>query len=216
MAGSSPYENICYVLDIMEILNPSSILDMGVGFGKWGFLFRLYCDIHRCRFFRSDWETRIDGIEIFPGNVEEWHEAIYDNVYIGDAFEVIDKLQKYDVIILGDVLEHFEKEKAHLLLKKCTDRASKAVIVGLPIGDWPQDTLYDNVYEKHLSKWYPQDFSRTNALVKQFKSDRKYAVITIPTDQDTAWWIKGKRSPLRRFARWVLSRRWVLGMIRKP
>jgi 2-polyprenyl-3-methyl-5-hydroxy-6-metoxy-1,4-benzoquinol methylase len=94
-------------------VKPSSILDIGLGNGKMGFIARDFLDVmlgekHR----REDWKIKIDGIEIFSDYIQEHQRAIYNEIYLGDALEVIDALGSYDLIILGDVLEHFQKEKA--------------------------------------------------------------------------------------------------------
>ena len=44
-------------------LEPRSILDVGCGFGTWGFLCRTYLDVFLERVQPEDWQVRIDGIE---------------------------------------------------------------------------------------------------------------------------------------------------------
>ena len=91
---------------------PSSLLDIGLGNGKIGFLARDLLDtILGQRYKKEEWEIRIDGVEVFPDYIQEFQKAIYDNIIIGDAFDVIDPLGSYDLIFLGDVLEHFEKKE---------------------------------------------------------------------------------------------------------
>ena len=41
--------------------NPKSVLDIGVGFGKWGYLFREYLDVYHGRVFKEDWLVNIEG-----------------------------------------------------------------------------------------------------------------------------------------------------------
>ena len=52
---------------VVRQLDPASILDVGVGFGKWGLLFREYTDIRASetdshRYQKAAWKIRIDGI----------------------------------------------------------------------------------------------------------------------------------------------------------
>jgi hypothetical protein len=76
----------------------------------------------------------------------------------GDAFDVIDRLGAYDLVILGDVLEHFERARAERLLQKCFDHAP-AIILNIPLGErWTQDAIYGNEYERHRSFWTWEDF----------------------------------------------------------
>jgi hypothetical protein len=152
---TSTYCQIQTVVRFLQTLRPTSILDVGVGNGKMGFIARDYLDVmlgqnHR----KKDWKIRLDGIEIFPDYVQVHQRFIYDHIFIGDAFEVIDGLGAYDLVILGDVLEHLEKDRAWGLLDKCTDHAGKAVILSIPLGEkWQQPALYGNPHEEHRSFW---------------------------------------------------------------
>ena len=137
-------------------MGPQSILDIGVGFGSKGVLFREYTDIRWLRYNKKDWQTRIDGIEIF----EEYRNAVwqtYNNIYIGDAYNIIDKLGYYDLIYLGDVIEHFGKEKGikflNKLFKKC-----KVIIIATPLKVKKQGVVLGNKYEIHKSQWSKEDF----------------------------------------------------------
>ncbi len=64
---------------IME-KNPMSVLDIGIGFGIFGFLAREYTDVRLGRYF--NWKTRIDGIEIFEKYITHLQREIYNNIYI--------------------------------------------------------------------------------------------------------------------------------------
>jgi tetratricopeptide (TPR) repeat protein len=142
---------ICF----LEMIKPSSILDVGVGNGKIGFIARDLLDVMLGeRYRKQDWQTRIDGIELFAPYIQDHQKAIYDTIYIGDAHEIIDTLGNYDLIIAGDVLEHFEKEKAWQFLDKCAVRCNKYIILNLPLGEgWHQPDIYGNPHERHLSVW---------------------------------------------------------------
>ena len=90
-----------------------------MGNGKLGFIVRDLLDVmHGERYRREEWQVRIDGIEAFPDYVQAHKRAIYDDIHIGDAFDVIDTLGTYDVILLGDVLEHFERSRARAISRK--------------------------------------------------------------------------------------------------
>lgn len=101
---------------------------------------------------------KIDGIEIFPNYIKEYHEYFYDNIIIQDAFKYIKEMGKeYDLIILGDVLEHFEKDTAINLLSVCIEK-SKFVLLNIPIGKyWKQTAKNGNKFEEHLSFWNSWD-----------------------------------------------------------
>lgn len=157
---TSTYSHIPTVVRFLQKLRPSSILDIGVGNGKMGFIARDFLDVMLGeRYRKEDWKVRIDGIEVFHGYIQEYQRAIYDNIYIGDAFEVIDTVDTYDLIILGDVLEHFEKEKGWQFLDKCIVHCDNSMILNIPLGEkWTQPAVYGNPYEEHLSFWSYEEF----------------------------------------------------------
>ncbi|MFQ5481448.1 MAG: class I SAM-dependent methyltransferase [Nitrospinaceae bacterium] len=145
-------EDSAYFLDQIR---PRSILDIGVGFGRTAFLAREYLDVTlRGRFRREDWITRIDGIEVFADYLQAHQRALYNQLYVGDAYDVLDGLENYDVVVLGDVLEHFEKPRAWEVLDKCAAHCERAIFLYIPLGErWTQGEAHGNPHERHLSFW---------------------------------------------------------------
>jgi predicted O-methyltransferase YrrM len=94
-----PTSQFYQISDIVEFIvrtNPKSILDIGVGFGKYGALAREYLDQGERLY---DWKRRIDGIEVFEEYITDIQRFYYDNIYIGNAVEVLPKLEEtYDLI----------------------------------------------------------------------------------------------------------------------
>ena len=43
--GSSAVELITPIVSLVQAAEPTSVLDIGVGFGKWGFLLREYIEV---------------------------------------------------------------------------------------------------------------------------------------------------------------------------
>jgi SAM-dependent methyltransferase len=157
---TSIYDHIPILIEFLRESNPCSILDIGVGNGKIGFVAREILDIvGGGSYLRKDWRTRIDGIEIFPDYVQAHQRAIYDGIYIGDAFDILPGLEIYDLIVLGDVLEHFEKQRGWDLLDLCVAHARRHLIINIPLGEnWQQGEMYGNPHERHRSVWSWPDF----------------------------------------------------------
>src|SRR5215216_7603641 len=106
MPSSRP-NTIPTVIHLLKQLEPQSILDIGVGFGKWGHLFREYTDIQQAeedpqRYQRQNWKVRIDGIEGYAEYLTDMHRYLYNNIYTGDAIELLRGLPTYDLVFLGD------------------------------------------------------------------------------------------------------------------
>ena len=113
MPSSTPI-HIPYMLKLMKNISesPKKVLDVSIGFGKWGYLIREYYEVlWSQRFTKKDWKIKIEGIEIFPKYIGDLQKIIYDKIIQKDIFSVLQKLGQYDFVILGDVLEHFEKSK---------------------------------------------------------------------------------------------------------
>ena len=151
------------VIHLIKQLQPASILDVGVGFGKWGHLFREYTDIlasesDPARYRRENWQVRIDGIEGFPDYITDMHRYLYNDIIIGDVRECVTNLDTYDVVFLGDIIEHLPKQEGMQLLRSLLEKTQKAVIVSTPKYDTAQGALCHNELERHRSLWSAEDF----------------------------------------------------------
>lgn len=90
---------------------------------------------------------RMDAVEIWEPYLEQFHlRDKYDNIFIGDVLNF--DIRLYDVIILGDVLEHIEPEKAIRLIQRIKI-LNKQCIVAVPY-QMEQGEYNGNVYESHL------------------------------------------------------------------
>ena len=150
MPSSRP-GSIPLVVSLIRRLNPDTVLDVGAGFGKWGFLLREYLEVWQGRLHPDDWEKAIDAAEIFEGyRALPWYPVIYRHVY-GDVRKV--DLGRYDLVLWGDVIEHLSKAEGQSLLRKC-----RAWIVTTPNGGTDQGASFGNEAERHRSRWGVEDF----------------------------------------------------------
>jgi hypothetical protein len=187
--GTSNWQNISYCVGMLRRLKPTSVLDVGTGFGRWGVLCREFLDVWEGREARSLWQARIEGIEAFPACLTPLHGYVYDRLHVGDAVDLLPTLGTYDVVYLGDVVEHQTKLRAWALLDEAVRHARQAAIVTIPIGDnWPQEMGWDgNSYHAHRSVWEPEDFDRYPGARRHAFSDflgRMYLVAELPGQAD--------------------------------
>lgn len=157
---TSPYAHLYSLVVYLDALRPKSILDVGLGNGKLGFIARDLLDVMIGeRYRQNEWQLKLDGIEVYEDYIQDHQRALYNEIYIGDAFEIIDQIGQYDLIIMGDVLEHFDKQQGMAFMDKCFSHANEAVCLFVPLGDgWPQDAIYGNPYETHRSVWHLDEF----------------------------------------------------------
>ncbi len=185
MPSSRP-NTVPTVIHLVRQLQPRSILDVGVGFGKWGHLFREYTDIQEAerdpaRYQRHNWKVKIDGIEGYPDYLTEMHRYLYNEIYTGDALEVMKRVSSYDLVFLGDIIEHFEKPAGLELLGQAIGHARKAVIVSTPKYETGQEDLCGNALERHRSLWRAKDFRQFDgAMVKTIDRATLLATIVKP------------------------------------
>ena len=161
---SSFYDAIPVVLTAVMALHPRSVLDMGIGFGKYGLLFREYLDMNRqtnggLPFDSRGRRVRIDGIEAFEPYVSDLQRAIYDTIYSGEAQAVLPDLDPYDLVFMADVLEHLSKADGRILLTQALAKANGGVLVVTPAIHFDQGPVFGNPYEVHRSFWTPADFA---------------------------------------------------------
>jgi len=145
------------MVDWITKVNPASVLDIGVGYGKWGFLAREYTDINAHRYTPETWQVCIEGIEAFPDYATPMYSYIYNTIHYGDALTLLPTLGSYDLVIIGDVIEHFSKEDGQRLLSLLRER-TKYILLSSPTVFFEQE-LFDNPFEMHKSLWTVKDFA---------------------------------------------------------
>jgi hypothetical protein len=91
-----------------------------------------------------------------------------------------------------DIIEHFTKEDAVLLLVTCEGVASKCVMFFIPVGNHPQacdDRGFENhYYQTHRSKWYPDEMERLGYDVWFYPNWHKK--VKPPKEKGAMWCVK--------------------------
>lgn len=161
---SSHHKQINEIVAIISRLKPKKFIDIGVGFGKYGFLVREYADVN-CRpgneeFIYENKRCIIHGIEGFPKYIGELQNNIYDKIFIGDAIKQVDLIDDdYDLIFLIDIFEHFSKIDGEKLLEKL-EKKGKNILISTPKNMQEQDDVFGNEFEIHRYNWRKRDFSK--------------------------------------------------------
>lgn len=155
---SSHYHQLNKIIDLIYFTRPQRLLDIGIGFGKYGFLAREYLELADGREQYDDWLRQIDGIEAFPEYIRPWHEQIYDNIFLGDARDIVPTLTtSYDLTLLIDVLEHFTYEDGWELIQQL-QRHTRSLLISTPKDIGHQGDAFGNDYETHRFQWHPRHF----------------------------------------------------------
>lgn len=126
----------------------STILDIGAGAG-------IYYDHLKDHFYK------IDAVEVFEPYVEKYRlKEKYTNVFVQNVLDF--DFTYYDLIILGDVLEHISEEYGVKLINRLYDKCND-LIIAIPYNS-EQDTHFNNDFEKHL-----QTELTVNSFLEKYK-----------------------------------------------
>ncbi|MEM2703871.1 MAG: class I SAM-dependent methyltransferase [Candidatus Bathyarchaeia archaeon] len=146
-----------YVLGLLpENLRNMFILDVGCGFGEWGFLIR----------------TRKGGFPFLIG-VDIWHPHLMRLRKL-NVYDVLVRLKipflpfkekSVDASLACEILEHIPKSEGYQLLEELERVSRKLIVVTSPLG-WPQEEIYGNPYERHISEWSPRELVQLGSNVK--------------------------------------------------
>lgn len=147
------------------------VLDVGLGFGLWGFLARQYLflwtgrgdlTVEKYRNWRNG--ITVDGIEIYRDCITDLQRLLYNNIYIGDMRDLLPKIDPYDLIIFGDVLEHVSLKDGLRLLQTAREKA-KWVIITTPDYFVRGRAIMGNEWEKHRHHWKDEDFPSSRQVI---------------------------------------------------
>lgn len=152
-----PFSTGKFKLETKELLikkfpRSATVLDVGPGSG-------IYSDI------LSDWFYDIDAVEVHTPYIEMFHlnrkyrkvfEDSIQNFYREDTYYYCDDAyphyavsrDHFNIVIMGDVLEHLSVEDAQMILKQMAKHGS-FVVAAVPY-DYEQGTEMGNVHETHL------------------------------------------------------------------
>jgi len=144
---TSDAENKQVVVDWFKRINPKKVVDIGAGEGTYRNLIK-YSDIQKQGFWTA--------VEAWAPYVNDYSLGeLYDDVIIGDAYYLdFNKIQNgyTDLVIAGDVLEHFTKSEAKELINELKHYA-RNIIISVPLLHLHQDAYKGNWFEKHLDHW---------------------------------------------------------------
>ena len=169
--GFSDPENKPWAAEKIKELNPSTVLDVGAGQGT-------YLDLIR----RDLGETvNVTAVEVWQPYIDQFNLINRYNNVIKDDVRNLENFS-YDLVILGDIIEHMSENDAIVLWNKISSQAKNAII-SIPIIHYHQDAINGNPYEVHVEEdWNTErvlekfsniveykEFSITGTFIAKFK-----------------------------------------------
>ena len=133
-------------------LKPTTVLDVGAGQG-------VYLDLIRQGLGAG---VIVNAVEVWQPYIDQFDlENRYDKIFAMDVRDLTNFA--YDLVILGDVLEHMSEDSAVELWNRISQQARHAII-SIPIIHYHQDAINGNPYEIHVE----EDWN-TERVLKTFK-----------------------------------------------
>ena len=160
--ASSFLSQISIIVYLISRLKPASILDIGKGFGKYGFLIHEYVGIgdkkpiNPALSMKDQSKVKIDAVEADHNLLMTHLEYFYDKIYSANILEIYRKLDRYDLVLMIDVIEHLDKNSTLEMIKYFISQ-NYVLIIASPKLFFDQE-LYCSPYERHVSFWSPKDF----------------------------------------------------------
>lgn len=127
-----------YIVDFLieNYSEDSTVLDVGPYDGRWSDKLRGYF-------------SNIDAVEAFEPYIETYSlKQKYKNIFISDVRDF--EFEHYDIIILGDVVEHMPTEDAQKLLSRLREKCNQLLVI-IPF-EYPQDEYDNNKYQVHFQE----------------------------------------------------------------
>lgn len=153
----SNYMHLPLVLFYAEVIDPRQVLDVGVGFGTYGFLLRQYLDSREGEWQSANWNRRFDGIEVFSAYRNPVWSYAYNTVVTADVRSACRTVSSYDLVLCNDILEHLPKQDALDVVSELVSR-NRSLIITAPNGFFPQESWGGNLAEAHLCMLGDADF----------------------------------------------------------
>lgn len=162
-----PTSNLAIWPDILAAINQAPhrrVLDVGPGHGKGAVLMREYL---------TGTPDVIDAVEAWEPYVGMFElEALYDNVFIGDVtastwyehgepVAAQQQLANYDLVLLGDVIEHITLDDAMAMLRRIPGH----VVICTPVDYFDNDPHGQHPpTEAHISHWTQNQWDAVGAF----------------------------------------------------
>lgn len=147
--GTSHPETKQWGVDKINGLGTVRVLDVGAGAGNW-----------LDWLAKNNFKGSVDALEVWEPYIRKFKlQKRYDKVIQVDARDWDD--WNYDVVILGDIVEHMTKGDAVALVEKIGEQA-RYVLIALPIIHYHQGALDGNPYEVHVKEdWSHEEMLET-------------------------------------------------------
>jgi SAM-dependent methyltransferase len=139
-----------HLAKMLVLRSPGRVLDLGIGSGFLGAIVRQWVDAGT-----RPWKTFLVGVEAWADYRNPLWD-LYNVVFVETIQDYLDRhSDRFDCVLLGDVLEHFEWNEGVTLLRQLQTRVAPGgiLIVATPAVFHDQAGVNGNQFERHRSIW---------------------------------------------------------------
>jgi SAM-dependent methyltransferase len=198
---SHPYSlNRCVFDSLPNDFTNKIVLDIGCGYGDWGFLIRT----------RKKGIPELIGLEIWqPYIIKIRQMSIYDHLIKLKLPFIPFKDKTIDISVGCEIIEHLQKDAGLKLLTELERVTRQLIVVSVPINlpsGWIA-SLDNNPYQMHCSNWTPKDFMDRGFGIKYASllpgalgviNDLRRLIFRIPHTDTSSRHIVAYKHPLNR------------------
>jgi len=140
---------------VISKISGEKILDVGAGWGKWGFLTKK----HYCEIVRNYTDTPyVAGLDIFfPYLITLKNHKIYDLLVNSNGLNIPFKNSVFDTVIASEILEHLDKKEGYYFIDELKRITKKRLIITTPNYFYKQKGENTpegyNAHEEHKCSW---------------------------------------------------------------
>ncbi len=176
--GTSQSSQIYEIVNFVSFFDFRRVLDVGVGYGQYGFMLR-----HRVAGTMDREAMTIDGIEGYAPYISSIQRQVYNTLFIDRAEVILPTLpgQAYQCALLIDVLEHLDEPTAQSLIAQLR-RVADVVLVSTPAFWIPQQDER-NPLENHVSLWTRRKLTALGATAFLPNEQSHLAIFATPRHQ---------------------------------
>jgi len=145
--SQQPEDGISIILEEILKMPDANVIDVGAGEGKWGKLLKGKV-------------KQIDGVEVWEPYIKKYGLIqYYDNLFNINMMDIDYDKMKYEIMILGDVLEHLKYNDAITFMTTAQKYIDNIFLI-IPISLCVQNgSYYGNPYESHLYQWKDEELT---------------------------------------------------------
>lgn len=131
----------------VETDQPSSFLDVGIGFGILGYLIR-----------RLRKPLLLIGVDVEPSYLKTCKQhQIYDSLILASASSLPFREKIFDYIVATEIIEHLSKQQGEKMLTELSSLSKGKIILTTPNGYVRQQPCNAPKSETHMSGWVARE-----------------------------------------------------------